>query len=55
MQRGGVPVPAFMGAGVGGGTFTEWLALATRVGPTVNDPGGGLQGFALLENAQVQL
>ena len=52
MQRGGVPVPM---AGVGGGTLTEWLALATRVGPTVNDPNGGLQGFALLENGQVQL
>ena len=52
MQRGGVPVPM---AGVGGGTLTEWLALATRVGPTVPGPDGGLQGFALLENGQVQL
>jgi hypothetical protein len=52
MQRTGVPVPM---AGVGGGTLTEWLALATRVGPTVPGPDGGLQGFALLENGQVQL
>ena len=46
MQRSGLPTPS-------GGTATEWLSVATRVGPTTNSPNAGLEGFAILENAQV--
>jgi hypothetical protein len=49
MQRGGVPIPEGVQAG---GLLTEWLATAQRIGPTVNDSTGGLEGFAILENGQ---
>jgi hypothetical protein len=46
VQRTGLPTPS-------GGNATEWLSVATRVGPTTISPNAGLEGFAILENAQV--
>jgi hypothetical protein len=46
MQRSGLPTPS-------GGVATEWMSVATRVGPTTVSPNAGLEGFAILENAQV--
>jgi hypothetical protein len=47
VQRTGIATP------FGGGLATEWLSVATRVGPTTTSPNAGLEGFAILENAQV--
>jgi hypothetical protein len=46
VQRTGLPTPS-------GGNATEWLSVAVRVGPTTLSPNMGLEGFAILENAQV--
>ncbi len=45
IQRQGVATPS-------GGNATEWMSVATRVGPTTVDPNAGLAGFAIVEGVQ---